>query len=140
MSADFLILQITVCIYKCQKLLEVVSMVLHNQNNVTLIVCHKLMSMHTNTSKPHNVILIIHPGNTKSETGCHFQTKSGRHEFNSTYLDTWLCSDCSAPCGIFHRDVLNNHKAIHCDHCQNGYIHNGCIQTTNTLFMFLGLP
>ena len=50
-----------------------------------------------------------------------------RHEFNSTYrnLDTWHCSDCSAPCGICHRDVLNNHKAIHCDHCQK-LIHTQC--------------
>ena len=50
-----------------------------------------------------------------------------KHEFNSTYrnLDTWHCSDCSAPCGICHRDVLNNHKAIHCDHSQK-LIHTQC--------------
>ena len=50
-----------------------------------------------------------------------------RHEFNSTYqnLNTWHCSDCSALCGICHRDVLNNHKAIHCDHCQK-WIHTQC--------------
>ena len=30
-----------------------------------------------------------------------------------------------APCGICHRDVLNNHKAIQCDHCQK-WIHTQC--------------
>ena len=50
-----------------------------------------------------------------------------KHEFNSTYrnLDTWHCSDCSAPCPICHSDVFNNHKAIHCDHCQK-WIHTQC--------------
>ena len=70
-----------------------------------------------------------------------------RHEFSSTYrnLDTWHCSDCSAPCGICHRDVLNNHKAIHCEHYPK-WIHTQCCAIDDSEYkqvihlMLLGLP
>ncbi len=71
------------------------------------------------------LILTCNDCNKSTHIKC---ARISRQEFNNTYRNQnvpWHCSNCSAPCGICHGDVLNDHKAIQCDHCLN-WIHSQC--------------
>lgn len=75
--------------------------------------------------KSNALILTCNDCNKSTHIKC---ARISRQEFNNTYRNLnvpWHCSNCSAPCGICHGDVLNDHKAIQCDHCLN-WIHTQC--------------